>query len=133
VAGSIRVLRGGAQMDADARRYVDRRIRLLTKRLDKQADAIQQIADYLTAHANRHITLDLGNAASGATVVPITFAAVTSTYSVQATLIVAAANVGQIFASLQSGSATATGANILVVNRTANPIAAGLDVLIVPD
>jgi len=120
-------------MDADTRRYVDRRIRRLTERLDHQADAIQQIADYLTAHANRHITVDLGNAASGATVVPITFAAVTSTYSVQATLIVAAANVGQIFASLQAGSFTATGCNILVVNRTANPIAAGLDVLIVPD
>ena len=120
-------------MSISTRRYVDGRIRRLSERIDHTQAAIVTINDYLTRVARRHITQDLGNAASGATVVPITFAAVTSTYSVQATLIVAAANVGQIFASLLAGSATAAGCNILVVNRTANPIAAGLDVVILPD
>jgi len=123
-------------MDADARRYVDRRIRLLTKRLDKQADAIQQIADYLGLHpASRHIAQALTDVPIGASTVAVTIdPPMSSTYGVSITPIAGLALVGKLAATIQPLSKTADGFTVVVSNTTLAVIAsAGLDITITPD
>jgi hypothetical protein len=123
-------------MDADARRYVDRRIRLLTKRLDKQADAIQQIADYLTAHpASRHIAQALTDVPVGASTIAVTIdPPMTSTYGVSITPITGVAVAGKLVATIQPLSKTASGFTAVLTNTTGAIItSAGLDITITPD
>ena len=123
-------------MDADARRYIDRRIRLLTKRLDKQAAAIQQIADYLTLHpASRHIAQALTDVPVGASTVAVTIdPPMALTYGASITPIAGQALVGKLLASLAPLSKTATGFTVALSNTTGAIItAAGLDITITPD
>jgi hypothetical protein len=123
-------------MDADARRYIDRRIRLLTKRLDKHGDAIQQIADYLTLHpVQRHIAQALTDVPNGASTIAVTIdPPMTSTYGVSITPIAGQALVGKLLASVAPLSKTATGFTVALSNTTGAIItSAGLDITITPD
>jgi hypothetical protein len=123
-------------MDADTRHYIDSRIRRLVVRLDKQADAIQQIADYLGLHpASRHIAQALTDVPVGTSTIPVTIdPPMTSTYGVSITPIGGLALVGKLLASLAPLSKTATGFTVALSNTTGAIItAAGLDITITPD
>jgi hypothetical protein len=123
-------------MDADTRRYIDRRIRRLTERLDHQADAIQQIADYIGLHpASRHIAQALTDVPTGASTIAVTIdPPMSSTYGVSITPIAGQALVGKLLASLAPLSKTATGFTIALSNTTGAIItSAGLDITITPD
>jgi len=122
-------------MDADARRYVDRRIRLLTKRIDNIATNLGLLVDFVAAHTERHIAQALTDVPVGASTVAVTIdPPMTSTYGVSITPIAGQALVGKLLASLVPLSKTATGFTVALSNTTAGVIAAaGLDITITPD
>jgi hypothetical protein len=122
-------------MDADARRYVDRRIRLLTKRIDNIATNLGLLDDAVKIADPRHIAQTLTDVPIGTSTLDITIVPpMAGTYGVALTPVVGQALVGKLTATIQPLSKTADGFTVALLNTTLAVIAAaGLDITIIPD